>query len=99
MVLPSGRRLEWRLSTPLQVTAVRISRVRLLLNPTLLAIFATEGQANFFAQLCLQVTREVYVHSVPSDARNAVEKLESVLIGPKRTQVVEIPKPVTSLIQ
>ncbi len=46
-----------------------------------------------------QVTREVYIHSVPSDARAAVEKLESVLIGPNRTQIVEIPKPVTSLIQ
>lgn len=46
-----------------------------------------------------EVTRAVYIHSVPADARSAVEKLESVLIGPKRTQNVEIPKLVTTLIQ
>lgn len=46
-----------------------------------------------------EVTRAVYIHSVPADARSAVEKLESVLIGPKRTQNVEISKLVTTLIQ
>jgi integrase len=46
-----------------------------------------------------EVTRSVYIHSVPADARSAVEKLEGLLIGPKRTQNVEIPKDGSSLIQ
>ena len=33
-----------------------------------------------------EITREIYVHSVPADAREAVEKVEK-LIGPNRTQV------------
>ncbi|MGH9603783.1 MAG: tyrosine-type recombinase/integrase [Terriglobales bacterium] len=46
-----------------------------------------------------EITRSIYIHSVPADAKNAVEKVQSLLIGPKWTQIVEIPKPVTSLIQ
>lgn len=30
-----------------------------------------------------EVTREIYLHSVPADARSAVEKVEELLIGPK----------------
>jgi len=33
-----------------------------------------------------QLTRDTYIHSVPSDARGAVEKVEN-LIGPNRTQI------------
>jgi integrase len=39
-----------------------------------------------------EITREVYLHSVPADARSAVEKVENLLIGPKWTQVSEMPK-------
>jgi integrase len=46
-----------------------------------------------------EITREVYLHSIPADARGAVQKVENLLIGPKWTQVVEIPKTGSSLIQ
>jgi integrase len=36
-----------------------------------------------------EVTREIYLHSIPADARSAVEKVEALLIGPKWTQVAE----------
>ncbi len=39
-----------------------------------------------------------YVHAVPADARQAVEKVEEA-IGPKWTQVLEIAKPGSELIQ
>ena len=29
------------------------------------------------------ITREVYLHAVPADARKAVEKVEDLVIGPK----------------
>lgn len=38
-------------------------------------------------------------HSIPADARAAVQKVEDFLIGPKWTQVVEIPKLGSSRIQ
>jgi len=41
----------------------------------------------------------LYVHSLPAGAREAVEKVEALLIGPKRTQIEEIPKTGSSLIQ
>jgi integrase len=41
-----------------------------------------------------EVTRGIYIHSLPQDARQAVEKVEQMLIGPTRTQNVEIPKSV-----
>jgi len=37
-----------------------------------------------------EITRTVYVHSVPADAQEAVEKVEDLLNGPKRTQNREI---------
>jgi integrase len=46
-----------------------------------------------------EVTREVYLHSIPADARKAVQKVEDLLIGPKWTQVVEMPKTGSTLIQ
>jgi integrase len=46
-----------------------------------------------------EITREVYLHSIPSDARAAVQKVEDLLIRPKLTQVVEIQKSGSSLIQ
>jgi len=46
-----------------------------------------------------EITREVYLHSIPADARAAVQKLEDLLIGPKWTQVSEIGKTGSSLIQ
>ena len=41
-----------------------------------------------------EVTRTHYIHNVPADARRALEKVEQLLIGPNRTQIVEIPKSV-----
>jgi integrase len=46
-----------------------------------------------------EITREVYLHSIPADARAAVQRVEDLLIGPKWTQVVEIPKTGSLLIQ
>ncbi len=49
-----------------------------------------------------EITREVYVHSVPADAREAVEKVEKALTeanGPKWTQMTLAAKPASSLIQ
>jgi integrase len=46
-----------------------------------------------------EITREVYLHSIPSDAQAAVQKVEDLLIGPKLTQVVEIEKTGSRLIQ
>ena len=34
-----------------------------------------------------QITREVYLHSVPTDAKDAVQRLENLFDGPKRTQL------------
>ena len=46
-----------------------------------------------------EVTREVYLHSIPADARAAVQKVEDLLIRPKLTQDVEFAKTGSSLIQ
>jgi integrase len=46
-----------------------------------------------------EITRGVYLHSLPTGAREAVEKLEALLIGPNRTQIEEIPETGSSLIQ
>lgn len=46
-----------------------------------------------------EITREVYLHSIPADARAAVEKVEEMLNRPKLTQVVENWKTGSSLIQ
>jgi len=46
-----------------------------------------------------EITREIYLHSLPADARAAVQKVEDLLIGPKWTQVVEIQKNGSLLIQ
>lgn len=46
-----------------------------------------------------EITREVYLHSIPADARAAVQKVEDLLIGPKLTQVVDFGKMVSTLIQ
>lgn len=36
-----------------------------------------------------EVTREIYLHSIPEDQRRAVENVEKLVFGPKWTQVVE----------
>lgn len=46
-----------------------------------------------------EITPEIYLHSIPADARAAVEKVEGLLNGPKWTQVLENAKPVSRLIQ
>jgi integrase len=45
-----------------------------------------------------EITREIYLHSVPADARRAVEKVEALLIGPKWTQVAEATKVTSTVI-
>lgn len=51
------------------------------------------------ALLGQDVTRDVYLHSIPADARVAVQKVEDFLIRPKLTQDVESAKTGSSLIQ
>jgi integrase len=46
-----------------------------------------------------EITREVYLHSIPADARAAVEKVEDLLNRPKLTQVPETWGKGSSLIQ
>jgi len=59
-----------------------------------------------------EITREIYLHSVPADARNAVEKVEKLIedaksdseqggqtIGPNRTQLLENAELASTLIQ
>ena len=46
-----------------------------------------------------EITREVYLHSIPADARKAVEKVEKMLDCPKLTQVAENWGKGSSLIQ
>ena len=38
------------------------------------------------------VTREIYLHSIPAEARKAVQRVEILLIGPKWTQVPAVPE-------
>ena len=45
-----------------------------------------------------EITRDVYLHSVPADSRRAVQGVED-LIGPKWTQVPVWPEPVTNVTQ
>jgi hypothetical protein len=52
-----------------------------------------------FGHSSSQVTRDVYLHSIPADARAAVQKVEDFLIRPKLTQDVEFAKTGSSLIQ
>ena len=46
-----------------------------------------------------EITRAIYLHSLPAGAREAVEKVEALVIGPKRTQIEEIENLGSSLIQ
>src|SRR5256885_11933983 len=46
-----------------------------------------------------EITREVYLHSIPADARKAVEKVEELLNRPKLTRVPENWGKGSSLIQ
>ena len=46
-----------------------------------------------------EITREVYLHSIPADARAAVQKVEDLLMRPKLTQVAENWKTGSLLIQ
>lgn len=48
-----------------------------------------------------EITREVYLHSVPADAKRAMKKVEEVLLdanGPNWTQVLQEAKPASDLI-
>jgi len=46
-----------------------------------------------------EITREIYLHSIPADARLAVNKVEDLLNGPKWTQVLEKQETASWLIQ
>jgi integrase len=54
---------------------------------------------SLLGQSSSEITREIYLHSIPSDARAAVQQVEDLLSGPKWTQVVQIPKTRSYLIQ
>ena len=45
-----------------------------------------------------EITREVYLHSIPSDARGAVQKVENLLIGPKSDPSSAMPKMRSTLV-
>jgi len=45
-----------------------------------------------------EITREVYLHSLPADAKGAVQRVEDLIIGPKRTQVPVFPEITSTLI-
>jgi integrase len=45
-----------------------------------------------------QLTREVYLQAVPTDVKNAVQKVEDLVIGPKWTQVPVWPELASTLI-
>lgn len=46
-----------------------------------------------------EITRGIYLHSLPAGAKQAVQKVEDLLTGPKWTQVVKGQKLATPLIQ
>jgi integrase len=46
-----------------------------------------------------EITRGIYLHSLPAGAREAVQKVEDLLTGPKRTQIEEIQNLGSPLIQ
>ena len=46
-----------------------------------------------------EITRGIYLHSLPAGAKEAVQKVEDLLTGPKRTQIEEIRNLGSSLIQ
>jgi integrase len=46
-----------------------------------------------------EITRGTYIHSLPAGAREAVQKVEDFLTGPKRTQMEEIRNLGSTLIQ
>ena len=46
-----------------------------------------------------EITRGIYLHSLPAGAKEAVQKVEDLLTGPKRTQIEEIRNLGTTLIQ
>ena len=46
-----------------------------------------------------EVTRGIYLHSLPAGAKEAVQKVEDLLTGPKRTQIEEIRNLASTLIQ
>lgn len=39
-----------------------------------------------------EITREIYIHAIPDDQRQAVQRVEALVFGPKWTQVPESPK-------
>ncbi len=45
-----------------------------------------------------EITREVYLHSIPADARSAVQKVEQLLIGPKSDLSSAMPKMASALV-
>ena len=45
-----------------------------------------------------EITREVYLHSLPADAKDAVQRVEDLMIGPKRTQLPVFPEITSTLI-
>jgi integrase len=37
-----------------------------------------------------EVTRQIYLHAIPAEQRQAVERVEKLLVGPKWTQIEEV---------
>ena len=70
-------------------------------NATLLdAVGTPPGTVqDLLAHSSSEITRGVYLHSIPADARAAVEKVENLLNRPKLTQIPEGWEKGSSLIQ
>ncbi len=45
-----------------------------------------------------ETTRALYVHAVGADVKEAVQRVEDLMIGPKRTQVPDFPELTNTLI-
>ncbi len=64
----------------------------LILVPALITLAITLlrlGAARAAGHSSAEVTRKIYLHSIPGEQRRAVEEVERLVIGPKRTQVDE----------
>lgn len=44
------------------------------------------------------IRRHAKLHAVPADAKNAVQRVEDLMIGPKQTQIPDFPEKRVALI-
>ena len=80
--------------SPTSILAIRKVAAKIFCSPVILDELDKHYKKNqFLIDLTLgivslrEITREVYLHSIPADARVAVEKVEDLLKRPKLTPV------------